>query len=105
MPGERSIPGRRGTEFALTLDEPASVKLTFFECGAATGARGSTFCRHRVGFWSFNAPQDGTYDVLFSGRISPRRRLRPGAYAVILTATNAIGVRSTSHRLLFSVRR
>jgi hypothetical protein len=41
--------------------------------------------------------------VSFQGRLSNSKKLRPGTYTVVITATNAAAQRSASKRLTFTV--
>ena len=45
----------------------------------------------------------GTDRVLFDGRISRSRKLKPGSYTLTITATNSAGQHSTPHTLTFTI--
>jgi len=47
----------------------------------------------------------GTNRVSFQGRISTSKKLAPGAYALVITATNSAGQRSQSRALGFTIVR
>jgi hypothetical protein len=44
----------------------------------------------------------GAHSLRFQGRISKHKRLRPGSYTLLMTATNSLGQRSTA-RLHFTI--
>ena len=45
----------------------------------------------------------GTNKVAFQGRISPAKKLKPGRYTLVITATNSAGVRSAPKSLSFTI--
>jgi hypothetical protein len=45
----------------------------------------------------------GTNGVSFQGRISASKRLRPGRYTLLITATDAAGQRSQTQSLSFTI--
>jgi hypothetical protein len=87
---------RRRTTFSFRLNKPASVALRFTRQTRHGRRRAGTL--RRVGHAGLNR-------VRFRGRISRRKRLRPGRYALRITATNKAGERSTSRRLKFRIVR
>lgn len=104
-----------GTTFTFSLDQAASVTLTFSQpaigrrvkgkCVARThGNRRKPKCRRAVtkGTLTFSA-HAGVNHVSFAGRISASRRLRPGSYTVAIGATNAAKQRSTAKLLSFKI--
>jgi len=88
-----------GTKFRFTVSEPARVRFAFTQ-------RVRRHKRRRVvtrGALSFNAAA-GAHSVTFQGRLSRHKRIKPGRYTLVITATNAAGQRSTA-RLTFVVVR
>jgi len=82
-----------GTTFWFSLNEPATVTFSFTERVSGTVTAGTlTFKGH-----------SGTNKVAFQGRISPVKKLKPGRYTVVITATNAAGVRSAPKSLSFTI--
>jgi hypothetical protein len=55
-----------------------------------------------VGTLSFTG-YNGTHKVIFQGRVPPSKRLKPGRYTLVITATNAGGQRSGPARLTFTI--
>jgi hypothetical protein len=103
-----------GTTFSFTVNEAASVTFTF--TGPAAGRQVGKSCvaqtkknrkRKRctrtvtVGRLAFNA-HPGTNRVHFEGLISKHKRLSPGSYKLLVTAT-ASGKRSSTSRLHFTI--
>ena len=106
-----------GTTFSFTLNEAASVSFSFTQrvggrkvkgkCVAQTKKnRHKHACKRTVtrGAVSLVA-HAGTNKALFQGRISHALKLKPGAYVVVITATNSAGQRSVPARLSFTVVR
>jgi hypothetical protein len=104
-----------GTTFSFTLTERATVRFAFTErlggrrvngeCVAQTnGNRHRSACLRTVtrGTLSF-AGHPGSDRVFFDGRMSRSRRLPPGAYTLIITATNAARQHSSPRRLSFTI--
>jgi sugar lactone lactonase YvrE len=83
-----------GTTFSFTLDQNANVKLAF-----AQRLRGR---KRNVGTLSRKGHR-GRNRIAFQGRLSRSRTLRPGRYAVTLTATNGAGQRSAKRSLDFTI--
>jgi hypothetical protein len=103
-----------GTTFSVTLNEPASVTLTFtrlqggrevsHRCVAhTTKNQDRRACKRTVtlGVLSF-AGHAGKNQVRFQGRLSPSNKLRPGSYTLEITATNAAG-HSPAKTLKFTI--
>jgi hypothetical protein len=103
-----------GTTFSFTLSEQASVSFAFTQ--ERTGRKVSGRCvtetknnRHKsackltltVGTLSFTG-HSGTNRVTFQGRISSSKKLQPGSYTLVITATNTAG-RSSPQRLSFTI--
>ncbi len=106
-----------GTTFSFVLNEPSTVSFSFTQqvtgssvdhkCVARTRKNAKRRSCHRtvtVGRLSF-AGQIGANQVVFQGRISSRTKLAPGRYAVVIVATNSIGLASTPVGLGFTVRK
>lgn len=104
-----------GTTFSFSLDQAASVLLSFTQ--PATGRRVKSRCvakthsnRHKPrchrtvtrGTLTLSA-HAGVSHVSFEGRVSASRRLRPGSYTVVISATNTAKQRSTAKRLSFTI--
>ena len=84
-----------GTTFSFSLNEQAAVTFSFVQRvnGRRTATAGTlTFTGH-----------GGTNKVAFQGRISPGRRLKPGRYTLVITATNSVGMRSAPKSLSFTI--
>ena len=106
-----------GTTFSFSLNEPATVSFAFTQSldGRRIGRRcvapGSRNlreprCTRTVirGTLSFTA-RPGTNRVRFTGRLSGNRRLKPGAYTLLVMATNTARQRSVTRRLTFTIVR
>jgi hypothetical protein len=95
--GRRGGQSRRrapiGTTFSFTLDQPAAVTLAFTR--GSRIAAGALEVKGRA----------GDNQVRFRGRLSSGRTLRPGAYAVTVTATNGAQQRTTHRPLHFRIVR
>ena len=87
---------RRGTTIRYALSEPSAVRLRLQR--AVAGRRWVT-----AGVLRRQAVA-GANRVAFSGRIG-RRSLRPGAYRLLVTATDAAGNRATARPRAFRVLR
>jgi hypothetical protein len=81
-----------GTTFRFELNQPAKVRFVFSRSGKRKGA--IAFSTHA-----------GASKLRFLGRISKKRKLRPGRYEVTVTATNAAGKRSAPKLLSFKIAR
>lgn len=103
-----------GTTFRFALNESATTRFTFRQlvpgrkvngkCVAQTAAnRRRAACRRAVrrGSLSFSATA-GEHRLVFQGRLSGTRKLRPGAYWVTVTAINAVGQRA-ARALAFTI--
>jgi streptogramin lyase len=106
-----------GATFSLMLNEPASVSFSFTQqvtgssvdhrCVARTRRNAKRRTCHRtvtVGRLSF-AGQIGANQVVFQGRVSPRTKLAPGRYTLVMLATNAVGLASAPASLSFTIRK
>lgn len=106
-----------GTTFSFTLDQAARVTLTFAQpargrsvkghCVAATRRnRKAHRCTRVLSRGAISlAAHAGANKILFQGRLSSARKLRPGTYTVLVTAGNAAGQRSATSRLTTTVLR
>jgi hypothetical protein len=106
----------RGTTFRFTLSEPARVRVVFARktagrrvggrCLAATSARRKRAkCTRYVTVGSISASGVvGRNSVKFSGRLKGRA-LAPGSYRASLTATDAVGQRSSVRTARFRIVR
>ena len=103
-----------GTMFSFTLNEPASVNLTFTQlqigrevdetCVARTNKnRHKHTCIRSVtqGVLSVTG-HAGANDIDFQGRLSHSKRLASGSYTLLLAATNVAG-RSPTEKLEFTI--
>jgi hypothetical protein len=106
---------RRGTTFAFTLNEQASVSLAFGQtvpgrrvhgrCVAPTKRNHTRpACKRTVkrGTLTFSG-KSGANKLSFKGRISRSKRLQPGRYAVTIVATSAGGQKSAKQTLSFTI--
>ena len=104
-----------GTAFDFTLSTPSTLVLSFSrsERGRQVGHRcvapGRRNAHHRhclrllpAGKLTFANARAGGNRIVFQGRIAGTKRLGPGRYAVVLTATNA-GGRSAPLSLSFTI--
>jgi hypothetical protein len=96
-----------GTTFQFTLNEAATVRFAFAQllpgrkvngkCVAQTARnRRRKACTRSVprGSLSFSAGA-GLHKLAFQGRVTRKSKLKPGTYALTITATNAAGQRAT----------
>lgn len=106
-----------GTTFSFTLSSAAAVKLTFTHgvlghrvgrrciAGAARQAahRRASQCTRTVtaATLAFGG-RAGRNQVAFDGRVSASRRLQPGAYSLVISASNSAG-RSSAKPLRFTI--
>ena len=97
-----------GTTFRFTLNEAATVRFAFSQllsgrkvngkCVAHTAAnRTHKPCTRGApgGSLSFSTG-GGPHKLLFEGRLSRTRKLKPGTYAVAIIAINSAGQRATT---------
>ena len=104
-----------GTAFSFTLNEPATVTLTFTQtvpgrkvkgkCVAQTKAnKRKHSCSRTVTRGTLAlAGHAGTDKVAFQGRVSRSRKLKPGTYTLTIIASNTAGLRSAPARLTFTI--
>lgn len=103
-----------GTTISFSLNEQANVDFSFVQLPASHdghgclasrhGARAHKSCNTKVpaGALSFTG-QVGTNSVIFAGRVSRQDKLSPGAYELVITATDTAGRRSAPVRLRFTI--
>jgi DNA-binding beta-propeller fold protein YncE len=106
-----------GTTFSFSLNEQAAVSLRFTQQvnGRATGHRclaqthrnrHRRACKRTVTAGTlFFTGHAHTNRVAFQGRLSRSKKLKPGRYSVIITATNSIAARSAPVALNFTIVR
>jgi hypothetical protein len=107
-----------GTTFSFTLNEQASVSLSFTR--TATGRRVNKHrcvsqnahnrqkpsCRLQLPAGTLTLTGHAGIDrIAFQGRITSKKQLAPGRYTVLVRATNAAGQVSASRSLSFTVVR
>ena len=105
-----------GTTFSFRLNEQATVGFSFSQllgerqhghkCLARIASNVRKNCENAIkrGTLSF-AGHSGTNNVIFAGRISRTRELRPGRYKLTIAATNFTGQRSAPVSLSFTIAR
>ncbi len=106
-----------GTTFSFTLNEQANVSFVFTQrvrgrkvrgkCVAQTkGNRRKPACLRTVtrGTLGFSG-HAGVNHVAFQGRISRSKRLAPGTYTLLITASDATRRKSGTARLTFTIVR
>ena len=106
----------KGAVFRFKLNEPARVRITFkrhtlgrkvkHRCVARTlGNRHARKCTLMTlaGKLVLSA-HTGANQVKFNGMLANGRKLRPGTYTIVVTATDSAGHKSAAHTLTFTVR-
>jgi len=104
-----------GSTFSFSLNEQAAVSFSFTqrvtggEVGHNCVAKNKENAKRKAckrtmtaGTLSFTG-HNGANKVIFRGRISPSKRLKPGRYTLVITATNAGGQRSSPAQLTFTI--
>ncbi len=104
-----------GTTFRFTLNEAATVRFAFAQllpgrkvngkCVAQTARnRRRKACVRSVprGSLAFSAGA-GVHKLLFQGRLTRTRKLKPGTYTLTITATNAAGQRASKMLRSFTI--
>jgi CSLREA domain-containing protein len=106
-----------GTTFTFTLSTAASVKLAFMQTKSGRSVGGKCVAKNR-----HNARRPrckltvlagalrltghaGVDHVKFQGRLSPTSKLKPGAYALFVSARNAAGTGTPAGPLRFTIVR
>jgi hypothetical protein len=104
-----------GTTFSFMLNEPADANLSFTQkvggrrvkgkCVAQTKKnKGKHRCTRTVVAGTLTlAGHAGSNKVAFQGRISHSKKLKPGRYTLVLTATNTAGQKSAPQKLSFTI--
>jgi hypothetical protein len=104
-----------GTTFSFNLNEPVTTTLTFTRSAAGRRTHGkcaapspgnahSPKCKRTVVVGSFGVSGKAGQDkVRFQGRVSNAKTLKPGAYAVSVTARDAHGLKAISRSLPFTI--
>jgi hypothetical protein len=87
------------TTFSFTLNTAATVRLTFSRC---TSRHHKLRCNHSAGSLRARKAHSGTNRIVFNGRLSKHKKLKPAAYAVTVTASNSSG-KTTSKPLHFTI--
>lgn len=106
-----------GTTFSFTLDQPAIARFVFTQqvggrsvkgrCVAQTkSSRRKRSCKRTVtrGTLSF-AAHAGLNKLAFQGLLTRSKKLPPGRYTVLISATNPAGRRSAARSLRFTIAR
>jgi hypothetical protein len=83
-----------GTTFSFSLNDQATVTFSF-----TRRVSGRTVTAGRLTF----AGHDGPNKVAFQGRVSPKKKLEPGRYTLVITATGPAGARSAPKSLSFTI--
>jgi hypothetical protein len=84
-----------GTKFRFTVNESVKVRFAFMQRRHGHRVTRGTL-RFSVG--------TGAHKVRFAGRLSKHKKLKPGRYTLVITATNAAGQRATAHRTFTIVK-
>jgi DNA-binding beta-propeller fold protein YncE len=104
-----------GTRFRFTLNEQAAVHFNFTQRkpGRRTGHRcvpatrrntKRAHCQRTISAGRLTlAAHAGRNTLRFQGRLSRHRKLRPGRYTLVVTATDSSGVRSASRSISFTI--
>jgi hypothetical protein len=115
LPHISSVGAPVGTTFSFSLNEPATSTFTFTQSVAGRRAHGkcvapkpgnvhSPKCKRTVAVGSFGASGKAGQDkVRFQGRLSSTKTLKPGTYAVSVTARDAHGLQAVSRSLPFTI--
>jgi hypothetical protein len=103
-----------GTTFSFTLNEPAAVTLTFSQSGSGRKVgrkcvaqnahnKHKARCKRKVVAGTVTlAGHQGIDKVRFFGKLSSGKKLKPGRYMVVVTATIG-GLTATSRPLTFTI--
>lgn len=103
-----------GTTFSFMLNEQASVHLSFTQqedgsnvngkCVAKTSNNHRHACRLTVTRGTLSIiGQPGKNKISFQGRISRSKKLKPGSYLLVITATNVADQHAGPTRLSFTI--
>lgn len=104
-----------GTTFKFKLNTPATVKLTFTTTATGRKVKGKCVKQTRsnrrehsckltetAGTLNFTTGHSGTDKITFDGRLSGHKKLKPGVYKLVITATNSTG-HGSSKSLKFTI--
>ena len=104
-----------GTTFKFNLSAPAQVKLDFTQQVSGRKVKGkcvkptsrnrkSPKCKRTLsaGVLSVNGKQ-GANSVAFQGKLTKRKKLKPGQYTLVITATSSAGLASKPVKLKFKI--
>jgi hypothetical protein len=107
--------GTVGTTFSFSLDQQAMVTFSFTtqetgrkvgrSCVAKTRKNSKRKACKRTataGLMSFPG-HAGTNKVVFQGRVSAAKKLKPGRYTLVITASNSAGQQSAPQQLSFTI--
>jgi len=83
-----------GTTFSFSLNDQAAVTFSF-----TRRVGGRTVTAGRLTF----AGHNGTNKVAFQGRVSAKKKLKPGHYTLVITAADSAGTRSAPKSLSFTI--
>jgi YVTN family beta-propeller protein len=104
-----------GTTFRFTLNEPASVRFAFTQArpGRRVGRkcvpptkrnRRKRACKRTVTARVLNfSAHTGANRMRFTGRLTRRKKLKPGRYTLLITARDSTGAKSAPRRLSFTI--
>jgi hypothetical protein len=83
-----------GKTFSFSLNDQATVTFSFTRrvSGRTVTAGKLTFAGHA-----------GTNKVAFQGRVSAKKKLKPGRYTLVITAADSAGTRSAPKSLSFTI--
>jgi hypothetical protein len=93
-----------GTTFGFRLSTEANLKLTFTQKHTCTPGKHKHKCSKTVtaGTLAFANTAAGAHSISFDGRLSKRKKLKAGSYAMTLTASNSAG-HASSKQLTFTI--
>jgi alpha-tubulin suppressor-like RCC1 family protein len=104
-----------GSTVSFALNEQAAVSFSFTQklagrqvghkCVATTHKNSKhRACKRTVTAGTLHfAGHTATNRVAFQGRLSPSKKLKPGSYTLVITATNSAGMRSAPVSLSFTI--
>jgi CSLREA domain-containing protein len=105
-----------GTTFRFTLNEAATVQFAFTQtvhgrraggrCLAPTRSnRHGRRCTRTVTVATLTlSGHAGANSLRFQGRVTGSKRLKPGSYTAVITATSSAGLKSAAHKLPFRIQ-
>lgn len=104
-----------GTTFSFSLNQPATITLTFTQSAAGRRVSGKCVartksdkheprCSRTLTAGSVNlSAATGVDRIYFDGLLSRKKKLKLGRYEVRITAVNSAGRRTTSSSLGFTI--